>query len=77
MNELSDEDILRLQALDRAIDAKTRRSIMRLTQQIEQEKDKDMLDILIRERQACYGCINYHQWQNMRYKRRGHSLPWK
>ena len=60
MNELSDEDILRLQALDRAIDAKTRRSIMRLTQQIEQEKDKDMLDILMRERQACYVVLRVH-----------------
>ena len=57
LNELSDEDILRLQALDREIDAKTRRSIMRLTQQIEQEKDKDMLDILMRARQACYAVL--------------------
>ena len=60
LNELSDEDILRLQALDRAIDAKTRRSIMRLTQQIEQEKDKDMLDILMRERQTCYVVLRVH-----------------
>ena len=52
---MSDED--RLQALDRAIDAKTRRSIMRLTQQIEQEKDKDMLDILMRARQALYAVL--------------------